>query len=215
MEQEPRWAASSQAWEDSRCRRDYESQAAESRGDEGPDCGKDEGEQREGTGWLQGSPVIQERSKVRGSQGALAPSEGDVRRVQVSFSVCRWTHKVCGACREKTADRNAPGAVPSSDSRTLTWTSACKRARFDVKHAKNAKIVLEYREVHLQSVLQAISSRRSSNSIEEGCWCLQYTHLVLSTSHLHNHLYNNNKELALWHSHHPAWMGVSHRWVPV
>ena len=47
------------------------------------------------------------------------------------------------------------------------------------------------------------------------CWCLQYTHLVLSTSHLHNHLYNNNKELALWHSHHPAWMGVSHRWVPV
>ena len=126
------------------------------------------GEQREGTGWLQGSPVIQERSKVRGSQWALAPGKGDVRRVQVSFSVCRWTHKVCGACREKTADRNAPGAVPSSDSRTLTWTSACKRARFDVKHAKNAKIVLEYREVHLQSVLQAISSRRSSNSIEEG-----------------------------------------------
>ena len=48
-------------------------------------------------------------------------------------------------------------------------------SRLDVKHAENAKFVLEYREVHLQSVLQAISSRRSSNSIEEGCWCLQYT----------------------------------------
>ena len=35
--------------------------------------------------------------------------------------------------------------------------------------------MLEYREVHLQSVLQAISSRRSSNAIEEWCWCLQYT----------------------------------------
>ena len=51
--------------------------------------------------------------------------------------------------------------------------------------------------MHLQSVLQAISSRRSSNSIEEGCWCLQYTHLVLSTSQFHAHHNNNNKELAL------------------
>ena len=41
--------------------------------------------------------------------------------------------------------------------------------------AENAKIVLEFQEVHLQSVRQAISSRRSSNSIEEGCWCFQYT----------------------------------------
>ena len=40
------------------------------------------------------------------------------------------------------------------------------------------------------------------------------THLALSTSQSHGH-HNNNKELALWHSHHPAWMGVSHRWVPV
>ena len=41
------------------------------------------------------------------------------------------------------------------------------------------------------------------------------THLALSTSQSHGHHNNNNKELALWHSHHPAWMGVSHRWVPV
>ena len=42
--------------------------------------------------------------------------------------------------------------------------------------------MLEYREVHLQSVLQAISSRRSSNAIEEGCWCLQYTQPLTSHS---------------------------------
>ena len=53
----------------------------------------------------------------------------------------------------------------------------------------------------------------------EGCWCLQYTQPLTSHSstiqfHAHNNN-NNNKELALSHSHHPAWMGVSHRWVPV
>ena len=36
--------------------------------------------------------------------------------------------------------------------------------------------------MHLQSVLQAISSRRSSNAIEEGCWCLQYTQPLTSHS---------------------------------
>ena len=43
-------------------------------------------------------------------------------------------------------------------------------SRLDAKHVEDVKVVMEYREGHLQSVLQSISVRqRLDDSIEEGC----------------------------------------------
>ena len=90
------------------------------------------------------------------------------------------------ALKAKNSLMNLPyvmdGDVVVTQSQACLQYLARKLGLYGEGIVENAKIVLEYREVHLQSVLQAISSRRSSNAIEEGCWCLQYTQPLTSHS---------------------------------
>ena len=99
----------------------------------------------------------------------------------MGWSSC--SHIIGGKRRRRCKTRlNALGCRCYAESQACLQYLARQLGLYGEGIVENAKIVLEYREVHLQSALQAISSRRSSNAIEEGCWCLQYTQPLTSHS---------------------------------
>ena len=63
-------------------------------------------------------------------------------------------------------------------------------SRLDAKHVKNAKVVLKYREVHVQSVLQSISVRRSRTT--QSRKDVDIT-LTSCSPQVHSTFHNNNK----------------------